>query len=71
MHSTIVNVVESDKILKDSRIMASRVQDLESKYLTLQNSVTVSVAYARGYKDAENTHFISKKTLGKALTFGQ
>lgn len=70
MHSTIVNVVESEKMLKGSRILASRVQDLESKYLSLQNSVTLKVAYEKGYKDAETTHFISKKTLGKALTFG-
>ncbi len=63
IHSTIVNVVEREKILKDIREKSTTVSTLESKYFTEKNKVNIELAHAKGFQDSEVSSYISKKSL--------
>ena len=63
VHKAIVNVVEREKIVKDIREKSTTVSDLESKYLTEKNKISIELAHAKGFQNAEVTSYISKKSL--------
>ena len=63
VHKAIVNVVEREKIVKDIREKATVVSDMESKFLTAKNKISIELAHAKGFQDAEVTSYISKKSL--------
>lgn len=63
LHAAIANVVEREGIVKENRITSVAVSELETKYFSVKNSITIELAHAKGFKDSEVTSFISKKSL--------
>lgn len=63
IHSTIVNVVEREKILKGIRDKSTSVSTLESTYFTEKNKINIELAHAKGFQDSEVSSYISKKSL--------
>lgn len=59
VNKTIMNVVARQHTEKSISALSSKLGDLEAKYLALQGGVTIDLAYARGFKDA-NPQFISR-----------
>ncbi|MBI5126715.1 MAG: hypothetical protein HZA80_03060 [Candidatus Taylorbacteria bacterium] len=65
LQKAIVNVVEREAMIKELRIATSRVADLESSYLALKNTVTLELAFDRGFKEANHLSYIKKGSLGQ------
>ena len=63
VHSTIVNVVEREKIVKDIREKSTTISELESIYFSTKNKINIELAHAKGFEDSEVSSFISKKSL--------
>jgi hypothetical protein len=69
VHHAITNVVMRESIVKDIQTRSTAVADLETKYFTLKNNVSIDLAHADGFKEAPVSMFISKKPAGSALSF--
>lgn len=65
LQKAIVNVVEREAMVKELRIATSRIADLESSYLALKNSVTLELAFDRGFKEATQLNYIKTGTRGQ------
>jgi hypothetical protein len=63
VHSTIVNVVERDKIIKDIREKSTSVSILESEYFAEKNKINIELAHAKGFENGEVSSYILKKSL--------
>ncbi len=68
IHSTIVNVVAKEKIVKEIRERSTKVSELESVYFKTKNEINIELAHARGFRDSEVSNFISKKSLTAFVT---
>ena len=70
VNRTVFNVVATTKAEKGLAQSAAKVADLESHYMALKNKITLDFAYSQGFKDASSQQiFITKKSVGKALSF--
>ncbi len=63
LQKAIINVVQREKISKTAAEISMSVNELEAKYFTLKNTVTLELAHSKGLKDAEVTAYISKKSV--------
>lgn len=63
---TIRNVVERQHLETEMSVLNSRIGELEFKYISMRNNVTIDMAYAKGFKDVAQTKFVSKKALSQA-----
>lgn len=63
LQKAIVNVVERQKLSTQTKSLSVQVGDLEEKYFSIKNSITLDLAHSRGLKDAEVISYISKKSL--------
>lgn len=63
LQKAIMNVVAREKISTDIRTLSTSVSELEAKYLTVKNTINIELAHAKGFKNAEVSNFISKKSL--------
>ena len=63
LHAAITNVVDREDIVKENRLVSTSVSELEAKYFSVKNSITIELAHSKGFKDAEVSSFISKKSL--------
>lgn len=63
LKKTVENVVEREKISKESKTLLTDISDLETKYFSMKNSVTTEIAYAKGFKNPKTTSYISTKDL--------
>ena len=64
VNTAAMNGVRYGKIEQDMVAIGASVSDLESRYLSLQESVTLPLAYSRGFEDVRAVTFISAKTVG-------
>lgn len=70
VNRTVFNVVASTKAEKALAQSAATSSDLESRYISLKNKITLDFAYAQGFQDASNQQvFIVKKPVTKTLSF--
>ncbi len=60
VNKTIMNVVARGKVEQNISSLSSSIGDLEFKYMTIRNGITIDLAYAKGFLDAEPTQFISR-----------
>lgn len=67
LQRAIVNVVQRESIMKTISAKGSEVADLEAKYFSKKNGISLELAHAEGFKEAPVSMFISKKALGVAL----
>ena len=63
LHTAIANVVEREAIVEEVRERSTTVGELEAKYFSIKNSINMELAHAKGFKDAEISSFISKKSV--------
>jgi hypothetical protein len=64
----VMNVVARQNISKQIDLATAQVNNLESKYLILDNSINMNVAVQDGFAPATVTDFISIDSLGQAQT---
>lgn len=62
LHSAITNVVAREDIVKESRVVSTRVSELEAKYFQVKDTINIKLAHEKGFKDSEISLFISKKS---------
>ncbi len=68
VNTTALNGVRwSSNSTKVSELQGT-VSELESSYLSLKRTITLSLAYDEGFEDARAVTFVSAKTLG-AVTY--
>ena len=63
VHSTIINVLEREKLIGDIRDKSTLVSELESSYFSIKNKINIDLAHSKGFYDSEISSFISKKSL--------
>ena len=63
LQKTIVNVVQRQKVSLETKSLSVKVGNLEEKYFSLKNGVTLDLAHSKGLKDAEVISYISKKPV--------
>jgi type II secretory pathway component PulM len=63
LHSAIVNVVERESVLKENRVLSTKVSELEAKYFSLKNDINIALAHEKGFKDSGVAGYISVKSL--------
>lgn len=63
LQKAIVNVVQRDKISKETKVISAKVGSLEEKYFAIKNTITLDLAHAKGLKTAGTISYISKKSL--------
>lgn len=68
VNQAIMNVLARGALEKQVPDLRTEVGQLESTYLTLKNKITFEFAVASGYKEVFNPTFISRKSLGQALS---
>ncbi|TAK57892.1 hypothetical protein EPO17_00785 [Patescibacteria group bacterium] len=69
LKTTVHNIVLRENFGKERATLVSHVADLNANYIALKNSITLEVAYSRGFKPASEPHFISKQNTAKTLSF--
>lgn len=63
VHQAVTNVVERGEIIKEGRVLATNVSELEGKYFLVKNTINIELAHEKGFKDSEVSSFISEKSL--------
>ena len=63
IHSTIVNVVEREKVVSEIREKSTLVSEMESNYVATKDKINMDMARSKGFQDSEVTSFISTKSL--------
>lgn len=70
INRTVFNIVASTDAKKVLAQSSAAAADLESRYISLKNKITLDFAYAQGFKDASNQQiFIVKKPVANILSF--
>lgn len=62
LQKTIVNVVERQKITVEERRLIIELADLEQKYFSIKNNITLELALSKGFSSAPVVSYISKKS---------
>ncbi|HEY4498556.1 MAG TPA: hypothetical protein VJH94_00660 [Candidatus Paceibacterota bacterium] len=65
---SILQAFHKTALTSESSELASRLNTLESEYLTLQNQMTLSRARTLGFVEVTKRHFISRQPLGQILS---
>jgi hypothetical protein len=65
VQKAVWNTMQRGQITKQIQATNLAVNDLESKYLTLENTITLETAQSLGYTQAHVTNFVKSKSLGK------
>lgn len=66
--STTFSIVEWQEAEEELAVVHTEVSELEFKYITLKNSVTIEYAYERGFVDVTNTEFLARHS-GSNVSF--
>jgi hypothetical protein len=67
VNKTIMNVVAREKTEREIASLSSSIGELEFKYMTAKNNITLDLAYAHGFHDATPSKFISRKAEALSL----
>ncbi len=69
VNTAALNGVHWGKAEKELTTLGATISELESRYLSLKHSVTLSLAYAKGFEDVKTVTFIGATKVGMvALT---
>jgi len=69
VNATVKNIVARERIEKTISETTSNIAELEVKYMSLKNSVTLEVARAKGFADASPTRFLTRNEKTTTLTY--
>lgn len=65
VNQTVRNVVRRQQLDREISSLNARIGELEFKYISMKNDVTIDKAYAMGFRDVAETKFESRKTVGE------
>ncbi len=68
VNTAAFNGVRWSKAEEGISSLGATVSELESSYLSLKQSVTLSLAYAKGFEDVKDVTFISTEKVGSVAT---
>ncbi len=68
LNKTIMNVVSREKTEHQIATLSTNIGELEFKHIELKNSITLELAYQKGFLDAVPSQFIARAGTTK-LTF--
>lgn len=71
VNGAIINVVERQKIEKEISSINSRISDLESSYISLNNKISLDYAFSAGFVKVAKEKYVYRKTLGANLSFNR
>ena len=71
VNGAIINVVERQKIEKEIASINSRIGDMESSYLGLNNKISLDYALSLGFVKVGKEKYVYRKTLGANLSLNQ
>lgn len=63
LQKAIVNVVQRQKVALETKSVSADVGTLEETYFSLENGITLNLAYSKGLKNADDVSYISKKPV--------
>lgn len=63
VHEAVTNVVARGQIIKENRVLATNVSELEGKYFLVKNTISMELALEKGFMDGEVSSFISNESL--------
>jgi len=69
VNKTVMNVVERERVEKDIASLSSSMGELEFKYIGLKNSITLDLAYEKGFSDAIPTSFLAREKSVPGLSY--
>ncbi len=59
VHSMVQNIVARETLVKQNRIYAGSIGELEAKYFSLKNSINISTAHLMGFSEPVSLSYIS------------
>lgn len=68
VNGAIINVVERQKAEKEIAALSSRVNDLDSDYLTLNNKINLDYALSLGFSAVGKEKYVSRKVLSVSVS---
>lgn len=71
VNGAIINVVERQKTEKEISSINSRISDLESSYISLNNKISLDYALSAGFVRVAKEKYVYRKTLGANLSFNR
>ncbi|HCB35142.1 MAG: hypothetical protein A2W52_04830 [Candidatus Taylorbacteria bacterium RIFCSPHIGHO2_02_49_25] len=71
MNTAALNGARWNGAETETALLGEKVSELESEYLSLKQSVTLSVAYERGFEDVKAVRFISGRKVGTAAAVNE
>ena len=71
INKTIMNVVARQNSEKEIASLSSTVGDLEFQYMNLKSGITLELAHAKGFEDVVPSHFLSRASVSKTLTYNR
>ncbi|TAL49091.1 hypothetical protein EPN83_02345 [Patescibacteria group bacterium] len=66
VNATVRNVAHRQKVSAELATLSSQVGELEFKYISLKNTITLSLARSMGFRTVSEPQFVSRKS-GVAL----
>jgi hypothetical protein len=70
VNATIMNVVAREKVESTISELSTTIGDLEFKYISLKNNITLDLAREKGFTDASPTAFLARNEAAPALSYG-
>jgi len=67
VNASVLSVVERKNTNQELTITSSRVAEIESKYFTSLDRVTLNLALSRGFMETETSSFVARKTLTRNI----
>lgn len=71
VNGAIINVVERQKIEREIVSINSRIGDMESSYISLNNKISLEYAFSAGFVKVAKEKYVYRKTLGANLSLSQ
>ena len=71
VNGAIINVVERQKIEKEITSINSRINDLESSYISLNNKINLDLAHSLGFVKVAKEKYVYRKTLSANLSLNR
>lgn len=69
INKTVMNVVAREQTEQDIAQLSGTLGELEFKYITLKNIITLDLAYERGFQETSPKAFISRTTRPASLSY--
>lgn len=69
VNKTVANVVTRGKAQASISSISSAMGELEFKYMTLKKSVTLELAYSKGFNDSVPSSFLAQNAFPTPISF--